>query len=92
MAGASTLDNLALACADCNWAKGADLAAFDPLTGQLVTLFNPRQQNWFEHFRLDGAVIVPLTPTARATANLLRFNEQQRVEERLALQKLGLYP
>ncbi len=38
-------ENLALACQLCNRYKGSDLAAFDPASGEIVPLFNPRIQN-----------------------------------------------
>ena len=60
--------NLALACYDCNSHKGPNLTAFDPSTGSLVRLFQPRQDNWDEHFELNGIVIVGRTAIGRATA------------------------
>jgi 5-methylcytosine-specific restriction endonuclease McrA len=36
--------NLALACLRCNRYKGPNVGSFDPLTGVLVPLFNPRTQ------------------------------------------------
>jgi hypothetical protein len=71
--GATAADNLALACFWCNRLKGSDLAALDPQTGQITSLFN-RLHAWTDHFRLEGAVIVPLTPEGRATTALLKFN------------------
>ena len=64
--GTTTADNLALACPYCNRFKGTDLGSLDPETGQLTPFFNPRTQRWAEHFRLDGARIVPLTPEGGA--------------------------
>jgi hypothetical protein len=87
--GPTTLENLALACFDCNRLKGPNLASVDPETGQVVALFHPRQQRWDEHFRLEGARVVSLTPAGRATAILLRFNAQDRVRLREAAQMAG---
>jgi hypothetical protein len=42
--------------------KGSDIASLDPLTGELVPLFNPRRDSWPDHFRLDGPILEPLTP------------------------------
>jgi 5-methylcytosine-specific restriction endonuclease McrA len=42
--GATTIENLALACFDCNSFKGSDIASIDPDTGNLVALFNPRSR------------------------------------------------
>lgn len=58
----------------------------------LVSLFNPRQQEWPQHFRLHGLVIEPLTAEGRATARLLRLNIDKRVMERRALMLVGRYP
>src|SRR5437016_9194577 len=52
--------NLWLSCPICNRYKGDQTTATDPETGQVVPLFNPRVQSWFEHFRwtADGLRIV----------------------------------
>jgi hypothetical protein len=84
--------NLALACFDCNRFKGSDIASIDPVTGELVALFNPRTQRWSDHFRLDGGKIVPLTPIGRVTEKLLRLNLPSRVEVRARLATLPQYP
>ena len=80
--GGTTAENLALAWPYCNRAKGTDLGSLDPNTGQLTPFFNPRTQVWTEHFRLDGAMITPLTAEGRVTAIILQFNELNRVQER----------
>lgn len=90
--GQTTSDNLALACALCNYAKGANLATFDPLSATFVPLFHPRTQHWQEHFALAGAYIVGRTAIGRGTAEALRFNEAERVEDRRLLLVAGLYP
>jgi hypothetical protein len=91
--GGQTLsDNLALSCPACNAYKGTDVAAADPRTGQATFLFHPRRQQWSDHFRLNGAVIEPLTPEGRVTVFLLRLNSPQRIAERISLIKLDRYP
>ena len=65
--GETTSANLALAGFDCNRFKGSDIASLDPLTGELMALFNPRTQVWTEHFRPNGGRIVPLTSIGRVT-------------------------
>jgi hypothetical protein len=55
-------------------------------------LFNPRLHAWSDHFRLDDAEIVPLTPEGRATIALLKFNRADRLTVRLLLFKAGYYP
>src|SRR6516162_8389791 len=54
--GVDDLANLALACIDCNLHKGANLTGIDPETGKLVELFNPRTQEWTEHFAWNGCL------------------------------------
>ena len=58
----------------------------DPRTGLPARPFNPRTDNWDEHFEIDVllAEIRGLTPIGRATADRLRMNsEQQRRARRL---------
>lgn len=90
--GTTTADNLALACPYCNRFKGIDLGSLDPETGQLTPFFNPRAQRWAEHFRLDGARIVPLTPEGRVTVAILQLDHPDRILERQRLIQAGKYP
>jgi hypothetical protein len=90
--GATTPDNLALACPYCNRAKGTDLGSLDPETGRVVSFFHPRRQVWAEHFRLEGAWIVPLTAAGRVTVGVLRFNHPDRVLERRRWIEAGAFP
>lgn len=83
------LDNLALACPDCNRHKGPNLSSIDPDTQHLVPLFNPRSDLWDECFDLVGPVIVGLNPVGRATARLLAMNDDLRLEMRAELQTTG---
>ena len=72
--GPTTLENLALACVSCSLHKAAKQTAIDPDTGLEVFLFNPRTQNWSEHFRWDREIAVGLTPVGRATVSALKLN------------------
>lgn len=89
--GQSTEDNLALSCLRCNRYKGPNIGSYDPETGQLTPLFNPRQQNWSDHFKFEGSEISPLTAVARVTLKILRINDDIRIQEREQLQKAGLF-
>jgi hypothetical protein len=82
--GATDIDNLAFACWRCNRHKGTDLTSFDPQTGQLSPLFNPRAHAWPEHFAREGQRINGLTPEGRTTVSLLRLNSEERLRERLS--------
>jgi len=90
--GPTHSDNLALACFRCNRFKGSDLGSIDPETGELAFFFNPRTQVWIEHFRIEGAVIQPLTPEGRVTVKLMQLNHPDRVLEREILMAIGRYP
>jgi hypothetical protein len=84
-------NNLALACLRCNRYKGPNVGSFDPLTGVLVPLFNPRIHVWSSHFTWEGAAIRPFTPEGRVTVRILRLNDTDRVAERQRLKAVGLY-
>jgi hypothetical protein len=87
--GMTELSNLALSCARCNRAKGTDVGSVHPGSGEFIRLFNPRLDRWDEHFVIDGARIVGLTSIGQVTVTLLRFNEDERLLERLLLQQTG---
>ena len=89
--GETEENNLALACLRCNRYKGPNIGSFDPQTGVLVPFYNPRTQNWSEHFALEGTIIRPLTAEARVTVSILRLNDAERVEELQKLLEVGLY-
>lgn len=83
--GADDRENLALACVDCNLHKGTNIAGFDPETGDLTPLFNPRTDDWSENFVWIGMYILGITPIGRVTANVLDVNSDERVEFRRRL-------
>jgi hypothetical protein len=89
--GQANESNLALACVRCNRAKGPNLGSLDPLTGELVRFFDPRNDEWSAHFALDGAAIRPLTAQARATVKILKLNDPERIAERAHLMEWGMY-
>jgi hypothetical protein len=82
--GNDDLDNLALACIDCNLHKGSNVAGYDPETGLLTELFHPRRQSWHEHFERQGPVIVGKTPIGRTTVEVLHLNAEERLQLRTA--------
>lgn len=90
--GTNDIDNLAYACAFCNYAKGTDIATVIGEPERLVRLFNPRRDRWQDHFRLDGAYIVPLTEIGEATVKVLGLNHPLRIIERDLLIRAGRYP
>ncbi len=83
--GVTDADNLAFTCWRCNRHKGSDLGSFDPETGAFSFLFNPRTQQWSEHFRFEELTLVGLTPEGRTTVRLLQLNSDERLAERQRL-------
>jgi hypothetical protein len=90
--GSTTLENLAAACMPCNLYKGTDIATLNPMTKELVRLFNPRLDLWSEHFRLDQTRLQGITTVGQATVSLLGFNITERLKERETLIWLGRFP
>lgn len=92
--GADAISNYALACFPCNNAKAAHTTGVDPETGNEVPLFNPRKQNWEQHFAWsqDFACVRGLTPTGRASVERLKMNELLRVEARPLWIETGTWP
>lgn len=92
--GPTTEENLWLACHQCNSFKGTQVHATDPVTGRSVSLFNPRQQNWAEHFvwSEDGAEIIGVTPCGRATVLALKLNTPEIVVTRRMWVSAGWWP
>jgi hypothetical protein len=77
--GNDSIENLALACIDCNLSKGSNLTGIDPATSAVTELFNPRLQHWSEHFERHGAYIVGRTSIGRTTVAVLNMNSDDQV-------------
>jgi hypothetical protein len=92
--GETAPENLALACPGCNHFKHARIDSPDPLTLVQVPLFNPRRDNWNEHFcwSPDLTEIVGLTATGRATVRVLRLNRDTLRTLRLAMILVKKHP
>ena len=77
------------ACDRCSLHKGPNLTGIDDTTGDIVPLFNPRTQAWEDHFRQQGAKIIGLTPTGRATVRVCHMNSLRRMRLRAQLMQTG---
>jgi hypothetical protein len=57
-------------------------------------LFNPRLQQWADHFSWtdDGTNVVGLTPMGRATVSALSLNTEFRVRTRALWVEVGWHP
>lgn len=94
LGGKSELSNLAIACGECNGHKHSKTHFIDPITLSKTRLFHPRQDYWPKHFQWneDYSLIVGITPTGRATTDLLEMNREGNVNLRFLLQLVGLHP
>lgn len=94
LGGQTTAENLCLVCWDCNLIKNKRIAALDPDTGNLVALFHPNQQRWHKHFtwREQGAILVGITSSGRATVEALRLNRPLLVQARKRWIEAGWHP
>jgi len=90
--GATQEDNLAYACSYCNRNKGSDIGSIVWKTQQFCRFFNPRVDQWTDHFKLDGIRIDARTPIGEVTTRILDFNHVDRLIERTELAALGEYP
>lgn len=88
--GLTELRNLALSCLHCNSHKGPNVAGYDPNTGKLTPLYNPRRHRWVRHFRWKGPRIIGRTPIGRVTAIVLDLNADRAVLARALLIRRGL--
>jgi hypothetical protein len=94
LGGKDGLENLAAACYRCNEFKGAKTRATDPQTGCMAELFNPRSQNWVDHFTWSngGTHIDGLTAAGRTTVSALRLNNDNIVAARSLWIEVGWHP
>ena len=80
--GSDAVDNLALACIDCNLAKSSNIAGLDPQTSHMTELFHPRIHVWHEHFTRRGPYLHGTTPIGRTTVQVLNMNSNEQIELR----------
>ena len=92
--GEKVFENLCFACRLCNEYKSSRTAGVDPLTGQTVPLFHPRQQEWRDHFAWEesGTRIIGLTAVGRATVMTLQMNHEVIVPARQKWVSAGWHP
>lgn len=92
--GTNDFANLANACQGCNNRKYTLTEAIDPLTGELVPLYHPRQDRWEDHFawNVEYTQMIGISPIGRATIAALDLNRHGVVNLRRVLRALGLHP
>lgn len=92
--GETVLENLCLACIGCNGFKLDFQTGLDPETEVETSLYNPRTQDWDDHFQWseDGLQIVGLTANGRATVTRLRMNRDAVIASRRRWVEAGWHP
>jgi hypothetical protein len=92
--GENSIENLALACFHCNRQKSDKVIFIEETTGAEIPLFNPRIEEWQEHFiwSADALKIIALTPTGQATVKALAFNRERIINIRAADREIGRHP
>jgi len=92
--GPTERKNLWLACSLCNDTRNKRISGTDPETGDQARLFNPRFDNWHEHFFWtdNGTVVFGITPIGRATVATLKLNDGRRVDTRREWVRVGWHP
>jgi hypothetical protein len=88
--GSSHIDNLAYCCPDCNHFKGTDIGSFED-EDLIVRFFNPRKDNWQEHFVIIDGSIIGKTDVEKVTERIFKLNEIDRLIYRKELIRLGHY-
>jgi hypothetical protein len=94
LGGLTVEENLWLACSLCNDHKSNRIAGLDPASETVVRLFDPRRQDWQEHFRWteDGDQIIGQTPVGRATVAALHLNRASLIKARQLWVLAGWHP
>ena len=88
--GTDDLENLAWSCGACNLCKSNRMHLTDPETGQKTPIFNPRMDQWVDHFEFEGYRLVGRTLIGRALVAGLDLNDFQRLLIRQVEHMLGL--
>jgi hypothetical protein len=90
--GETTFENLALACVSCSLRKGAKQIVVNSETMQEVSLFNPRTENWNDHFQWNGIILIGRTSIGSATVETLDLNRRLILAIREEEILLGRHP
>src|SRR5256886_16063199 len=77
--GSDDIDNLALACIDCNLHKGTNLTGIDPETNEITELFHPRRKAWEDHFEWQGVYLAGKHATRRITIQVQNINSEDQL-------------
>jgi hypothetical protein len=94
LGGNQDIDNLALACQGCNNFKFTKIKIIDKDTETETSLFNPRQDEWTEHFGWNHncTIILGLSAIGRVTVDALQLNRENLINQRIIYRAFGIHP
>ncbi len=92
--GTDAFDNLAYACFLCNRLKSDKSNILDAVSNNWTNLFNPRIQDWNEHFAWseDLTKIIGLSAVGRVMVDVLQLNRSKLIAYREAVIPFGVHP
>lgn len=92
--GTSIFENLAYACFLCNRLKSNKIKTFDELSEKWIPLFNPRTDNWGDHFawNQEATLIIGTTIIGRCCVKELKLNREKLIEYRNCIIPFGTHP
>ena len=90
--GTDNFENLAYSCPDYNYYKGTDLGTYLDENEVFTRFYNPRKDEWFEHFKVVEGVLYPKTDEGEATIRIFQINKPDRIDIRQLLVEDELYP
>ncbi len=92
--GKDEIDNLWLACRQCNLNKGIKIDGLDLITFEQAKIFNPNQRKWSEHFVWDESKtkIIGKTSVGRVTVSILQLNNELQKTARKFWKMTAVFP
>jgi hypothetical protein len=91
--GLNSEENLALSCRSCNLYKSNRTQWTDPESGEVVRLFNPRLDEWRNHFSIDANLAISgVSAIGRATVAAMNLNSPEQLSPRPRWRRLKLFP
>ncbi|MDQ2746196.1 MAG: HNH endonuclease [Acidobacteriota bacterium] len=92
--GETILENLAFACSGCNKYKSDRISSFDAPSQAEIEFYNPRKDDWHEHFiwNTGSTEIIGKTAKGRVTIKLLKLNRKNLINLRSVLVIVSDHP
>jgi hypothetical protein len=92
LGGSSDSSNLALACPSCNLHKADRTSTSISSNGDSIPFFNPRLDEWGNHFEWDDYTPIAKSEIGRVTIQALDLDHERRIRIRRAEKTLRLIP